>query len=180
MTAHAIAPATLADLERHPGRCELIDGEIIDMAPSGFDQGFVSVNISVLLSTWARSMPGSSVRVLSNDPGFILGPATVRAPDVAVITSAQAAQAPARGFIPSVPLVAVEIVSPGDAWSDVKAKARMWLDHGVRLVWVVDPRSQTVEIYRPGTHAVEFGPDDRLDGGEVLPGFSCAVADCFR
>lgn len=179
MTTLATAPATIADLERHPGRCELIDGEIFEMAPSGFDQGYVSVNISVLLATWARSTQ-AAVRVLSNDPGFILGPATVRAPDVAVISAAQAERAPARGFLATAPLVAVEVVSPGDAWSDVKAKARMWLDHGVRLVWVLDPRSKTVEVHMPGQHAVEYNGEDRLDGGEVLPGFSCTVADCFQ
>jgi Uma2 family endonuclease len=179
MTALAIAPATLADLERHPGRCELIDGEIIEMAPAGFEHALVVNRIGFLLESH-RQRAGLDGCVLAGDPGFILDERHVRAPDVAYLTADRMATAPARGFMPFVPSMAVEVVSPGDAWSDVKQKARMWLDHGVRLVWVVDPISRTVEVLPAGKPVVEFNGDDRLDGGDVLPGFSCAVSDCFR
>ena len=169
--------ATITDLEQHPGRCELIDGEIIDMAPAGFEHGRAVLAIGMLLRMHVR---GKGLgEVLAGDPGFIISERTVRAPDVAFVDTAHAKQAPARGFMRFVPNLAVEVVSPGDSYSEVVAKARMWVAHGVALVWVVDPYSQTVEIYTPGRGVVQIGIDDRIDGADVLPGFSCAVSEFF-
>ena len=174
---HATELATIADLERHLGRCELIDGEIIDMAPAGFEHGFVVANIAALLGSFARSHQLG--RVLAGDPGFIVNERNVRAPDVAYLDVERVAQAPARGFMRFVPNLAVEVVSPSDSYSEVIAKARMWVDQGVSLVWIVDPSSQTVEVYAPGRALVQLTADARIDGAEVLPGFSCVVAEFF-
>lgn len=173
-----IAPATIADLECHPGRCELINGEIVEMSPSGHGQGFVSANIASALIVHVRATK-QGCQVLTNDPGFILDDQNVRAPDVAVISFEQVKAAPQRGYMRFVPRLAVEVVSPGDEWSEVKSKARMWLNHGVAMVWVVDPRSQTVEVYRQNAQAVELGMTDCLDGGDVIPGFSSLVSELF-
>lgn len=169
--------ATIADLERHPGRCELIDGEIIDMAPAGFEHGFVVANIAALLRPFVRERKLG--RVLAGDPGFILDLRNVRAPDVAFLDHERVAQAPARGFMAFVPNLAVEVVSPGDTHSEVVAKARMWIQRGVKLVWVVDPPSQTVEIYAAGKPVVGLDATDHIDGADVLPGFSCEVTEFF-
>jgi Uma2 family endonuclease len=55
----------------------------------------------------------------------------------------------------------------------------MYLDAGVRLVWLVDPASQTVTIFRPDAIPTKLGVDENLDGGEVLPDFAVAVAEIF-
>ena len=173
----ALALATIADLEQHPGRCELIDGEIIDMAPVGFEHGFVVANIAGILGSFVRTKRLG--RVLAGDPGFILDPQNVRAPDVAFLDVGRVAKAPKRGYMQFVPNLAVEVVSPGDTHSEVVAKARMWIQRGVSLVWVVDPPSQSVEIYAPGRAVAGLDADGVIDGGDVLPGFSCPVADFF-
>ena len=48
---------------------------------------------------------------------------------------------------------------------------------GVRLVWVVDPKRQTVTVYRSWTDAHTLRADETLDGGDVLPGFACRVSE---
>ena len=73
----------------------------------------------------------------------------------------------------------VEIVSPSDSRRKVHDKARMWLSHGVRLVWVVYPETRTVDVHRADRDAATLGEDDSLDGMDVLPGFSCAVKAVF-
>jgi len=49
----------------------------------------------------------------------------------------------------------------------------------VRLVWVVDPEDKTVMVYSGTMRGVEYDEADTLDGGEVLPNFTCKVADFF-
>ena len=56
----------------------------------------------------------------------------------------------------------------------------MWLSHGVRLVWVVYPDTRTVVVYPQDEPVTELNENESLDGGDVLPGFSCAVADIFE
>lgn len=178
MTTTVPALATIADLERHPGRCELIDGEIIDVAPAGFDHGRATTQVGWLLTQHikANRLQGA---VLTGNPGFILDDHNVRAPDVAYLDAEHCARAPRRGFMPFVPNLAVEVVSPGDSYSDTVAKARLWISRGVALVWVADPRSQMVEVYAQGQPVRQLEAGDRIDGGGFLPGFACTVGELF-
>jgi Uma2 family endonuclease len=74
-------------------------------------------------------------------------------------------------------------VSPTDSIKAAQRKALKYLSFGTRLVWVVYPDDQTVDVYRPaeGESATiqVFGVEDTLDGGDVLPGFSLSVRDIF-
>ena len=47
------------------------------------------------------------------------------------------------------------------------------------LVWVVQPDTRSVDVYRPGQAVVTLDEHDTLDGLEVLPGFMCAVREVF-
>jgi hypothetical protein len=49
----------------------------------------------------------------------------------------------------------------------------------VRLVWVLWPKSRTMTVYWPDGTARELGPDEKLTGGDVLPGFEMTVSDLF-
>jgi Uma2 family endonuclease len=174
----ATALATIADLERTPGRCELIDGVIIHMCPAGADHGSIGVEIAAALIAHVKAKKLG--RVFGADTGFILGrdPDTVRAPDCAFVTAARLPAGRHPGFLELAPDLVVEVVSPSDRYSDVKLKARMWLDHGSRMVWIVDPEDRQVEIIT-ATSAAELTVRDRLEGGEVLPGFALPLSELF-
>ena len=107
-------------------------------------------------------------------------PDRIRVPDMA-FTSVE--RLPLGEDVPAyaelVPDLVVEIVSPSDSRRGVNDKARMWLSHGVRLVWVVYPETRTVAVHRADRDAATLGADDALDGMDVLPGFSCAVNAVF-
>ena len=77
------------------------------------------------------------------------------------------------------PDLAVEVFSPNDSPREVFDKARMWISFGVPLVWTVDPEICTIEVHRPNQPLFKLSDDDTLDGGQVLPGFSCPVRDLF-
>lgn len=52
-----------------------------------------------------------------------------------------------------------------------------YLQAGVPLVWVIDPKRRTAAAYRSLTDVRTLGPDDALDGADVVPGFRCALAE---
>ena len=58
-------------------------------------------------------------------------------------------------------------------------KIQDWLNAGTRLVWEVNPRRRTVTVYTGERQSTRLTAADALDGGDVLPGFSCRVADVF-
>lgn len=74
----------------------------------------------------------------------------------------------------------VEVVSPCNTREKMTRKVREYFTRGVRLVWVVDPEERTLTVYtKPGDGTVLW-EDATLTGGDVLPGFSCPVAEFFR
>jgi Uma2 family endonuclease len=70
----------------------------------------------------------------------------------------------------------IEIVSPSDSASDLVDKVEFYIQNGVKSVWVVDPRKQRVDIYKPGRPARRVDAGDVLSD-EVLPGFEFPLAD---
>jgi Uma2 family endonuclease len=178
MIANLTSEALFAALAEREDRCELVDGEIVTVSLAGFVHGQVVSQIAFLLKLHLRQTGGDAV-VIAGDPGFIWDPRNVRAPDVAVVTRADAANAPAAGFIPFAPLLAVEVVSPSDRWHDVHQKAQGWLAHGARSVWVVDPADRFMVIHRPGLLRELRGADTIADD-PALPGFACPLVEVFR
>ena len=60
-------------------------------------------------------------------------------------------------------------------------KLKDYFQSGTRLAWVIDPETQTIDVYeRTSTKPVRvLVSTDVLDGGTVLPGFQMNVADLF-
>ena len=159
-------------------RHELVEGELRTMAPAGVGHGWVALAIgSRIFDHVERQGLG---RAYGAETGFILrrGPDTVRAPDVAFVAVDRVPSA-VRGFGELAPDLVVEVVSPSDRASEVAAKAAMWLDAGVRLVWVVDPQARLAAVHHPGGLVTVLREDGALDGEDVLPGFRLPLAPLF-
>ena len=119
--------------------------------------------------------------VLGAETGFKIAsdPDTVRAPDAAFIRADRVTGELPQGFFPGSPDLAVEVLSPEDRASEVLAKVECWLHAGCSDVWVVDPKTCSVAIYRPGGTAVILEAEDTIDGGNLLPGLKIPVARIF-
>ena len=78
------------------------------------------------------------------------------------------------------PRLAVEVLSPNDTANKVMQRVVEQLTFGVPLVWVVDPESNSVAIYRPGKQPYLVKHDEALTGDDVLPDFRCKAAEFFR
>jgi Uma2 family endonuclease len=172
---------TAAELFQTPGlgRCELVHGEVISMTPAGFEHGRVSAEIGWILKEYVKRHPIGEVT--GAETGFLISrdPDTVRAPDAAFIRADRVPPSPVPGFFPEAPDLAVEVLSPGDRASEIAAKVQDWLAAGCRLVWVVDPETRTVTVYRGRDQIAMLGATDVLAGGDVLPEFCVPVDDIF-
>jgi len=49
----------------------------------------------------------------------------------------------------------------------------------ITMVWVVDPETQSVTVYRGRRDIVVLAAADTLSADDVLPGFSLSVAEIF-
>lgn len=162
------------------GKMELVRGEVVEMAPVGGAHGGCALEFGWRMRTAARRTHLGFVLV---ETGYRLrrNPDTVRAPDVSFVAAVHLPGGTLPGeYIEGPPEIAVEVVSPNDSQRELEEKVQEYLDAGVRLVFVADPRRQTVTVYAPGHPAQVLRGDDVLSGQDVLPGFELRVGDLFR
>ena len=177
------SPITAEELFELPddgGRCELVKGEIIRMAPTGAEHGVVTARIGHLIQEFA--LAHDLGLCCGAETGFILqrDPDVVRAPDAAFVATARIPEAGVpSGYWPFAPDLAVEVVSPSDRLADVHVKIAEYFAAGTRLVWLVEPETRMVHVYRSQQQVEVLGTGDVLEGGDVLPGFQCPVRRLF-
>ncbi len=162
------------------GRCDLIAGEVHEMAPAGGEHSLIAGTFAWVIGAFASERGLGSILVA--EPGFILrrDPDTMLSPDVAYVATDRMPPADQRvGPWPMAPDLAVEVISPSERSRLVAAKVTAYLDGGCRLVWIVEPRRRTVTVWTPDRISGVYREGDVLDGGEVLPGFTMTVAVVF-
>jgi Uma2 family endonuclease len=161
-------------------RYELVKGIIRRMPPVGFEHGILSSKIGSNLDKHIKKYQLGYV--CSAGTGFKISqnPDTVRAPDAAFVRQAAIdEQGIPKGYWEGAPDLAVEVISPSDTYTEVDEKVDEWLIAGCAMVWVVNPRRETVEVYRSPEDIAVLRGDDILDGGDVIEGFQCQVKELF-
>jgi Uma2 family endonuclease len=166
---------------------ELVEGRLVRMPASGFDAARVALRLAAALLAYVEDH--SLGAVTGADGTFNLTQAgaptqTGLVPDVAFV---RAERVPAPGspdYLKAphlAPDLVAEIVSPSQYHPEMNAKALRYLAAGVRLVWLVWPTYQQVEVWRPGSTApvTTLGIADALDGLDVVPGFAYPLAQLF-
>jgi Uma2 family endonuclease len=164
-------------------RRELVDGEVVEMAPAGGVHGKVTGRVGWRLAEHVDAHGGGEVVV--GDVGFVLtlpsDPERVRAPDAGFVSAARLPEGRLpRGFIRGAPDLAVEVFSPSERPEEVQQKVRDWLEGGTRLVWVIAPEARSATVYRPDGSARLVREPEALEGEDVLPGLRIPLADLFR
>lgn len=158
--------------------CELIDGVLVEKV-MGYEESILALAIASALRAFV--IP-KNLGVVSGEAGMIqLFPGLVRIPDVAY---ASWDRFPARR-LPRVPVpllvpdLVVEVLSLSNTAREMQGKRGEYFSSGVRILWSIDPRSRTVEIYRAPEDVRRIGNSEALEGEDVLPGFSLPVAQLF-
>lgn len=155
---------------------EYIEGELVPMSSPSREHGEISVNVIRYLD--AHVYQSKLGRLYTAETTFRVG-ARMMKPDVAFVSTAQLTGDKTEGF-PIPPDLAIEVVSPSDMQSRIAKKALAYLEAGTRLVWVLEPVTKTVTVYRSERDIETLTRDDTLTGEDVVPGFSCPVSQLFE
>jgi Uma2 family endonuclease len=159
---------------------DLIRGELRPMPPPpGGRHGSVTMRFSnsaynhVLEHNLGECFAAETRFTIERNPDTSIGP------DWAFVSIDRLPNPIPDGFMPVVPDAVLEVRSPSDTRREVEEKVQRWLAAGVRLVWELNPRTQTMTVYRPGTDPQVLGIDDTLSGEDVLPGFTLPLRRLF-
>jgi Uma2 family endonuclease len=158
---------------------ELVNGEIVVMSPSGLEPDEIAVEISRQLANWVR--PRKLGRVSGSSAGFKLPNASedVRAPDCSFV-KAERLKRTTQDFARLVPDLAFEVVSKSDSLEKQRQKVKFYLSLGMVAGVVVDPRTRTVELFRPGQdQPIVLRDGDVLTIPELLPGWGMEISSIW-
>ncbi len=153
-------------------------GELIVMPPTGWESGRRNSNLNLDLGLWNRQT-GMGI-VFDSSTGFILPNGAIRSPDAAWVASQRLAalNPDPEGFLPLAPDFVIELRSASDRLKPLQDKMQEYIDNGVRLGWLLNPKDRAVEIYRMGK-GIEALQSTEVSGEEVLPGFVLSLAGIF-
>jgi Uma2 family endonuclease len=176
-TTHLMTAEELIKLPRGQFRYELVKGELLTMSPTGGKHGILLARISHILLIYADKIKAGIV--YGGDTGFVLerGPDTVLAPDVAFVFSDRA-EMHSEKYLNDPPDLIVEVLSPSERKSRIEWKTNQWFGFGVRSVWLVNPKSRTVQVVSATGDNRSLKESDELTD-DVLPGFSVLVSEIF-
>ena len=175
-TAKLTVEEFLALPDTKPGS-ELVNGEIVQKSMPNLAHMIIQHLLSLIVGLYLRQNP---IGVAGPEGRCIVGPPGGERPllpDFLFVAREHLAGIELHGPLKGAPDLAVEILSPDDRMTDVMDKLRFYLMHGVRLVWLIDPENRTVTVMTSVSEARILSADDTLDGGDVLPGFRCAVGE---
>lgn len=179
------APTVLLTAEEFAARYEHIHAELIKGVVKEYPvpmpkHGYICLRIGRLIGNLVEEHDLG--RVMSNDSWIKTGsnPDTVRGADVCFFSYERLPRGEMpEGLLPVVPDLVVEVRSPSDWWPEILVKVGEYLQAGVRVVVVVDPKSTSATVYRPEEHQQIFHNGDPLTLPDVLPGFSVPVSQLF-
>ncbi len=161
---------------------ELVNGQLQDKISTGAESTWIGSELLRYLANFSNG--GRQGWAFGGDGGiqcFADDPNRVRKPDAFFICRGRLpGERVPRGWVRFAPDLAAEVVSPNDLYSEVEQKVEEYLEAGVKLVWVIDPVTRTVMVYRPrGAQPSRLSIDGVLSGEDVLPGFECKVSALF-
>jgi len=181
----SVTRATLADLMKHDGKAELIDGRVVEIMPTGEQPGEVAENILTSLRAHVRATKRGKAH--ADGVGYAIPPLPVSGresfcPDASYHEWPRAAR-PMR-FVNGTPRFAAEVRSENDygpaAEAEIAAKRDDYFEAGTLVVWDVDPLAREVRNWvRGASGPVVFMPGQVANAEPAVPGWTITVEDVF-
>jgi len=175
--ATALAQITVEEFERLPEsdrHYELVDGVIVEKEMARAEHEIVKATMNRLL---VKALDADRYELML-EARHNLSPITVRQPDLAIWRCEDLETVDLNRTLGKGPLVAIEVVSSESA-ADLQYRTVQYFRAGTKLVWIVYPRTRFVVAQWSDHHAVEFGLEDALHAGDVIPDLKITVASIF-
>jgi Uma2 family endonuclease len=157
---------------------ELLRGQIVMMNMPGAMHGVVCNNIGGLLREFVRKLDLGYV--LNNDSGIVTtrNPDSVRGADVAFYSYSRIPKGMLpEGYPNAAPELVFEVRSPSDTNAELLAKTSEYLQAGVQIVCIVDPRAELMTVYFADRPTVIINRHELLTLPDLLPGFTLSLND---
>jgi Uma2 family endonuclease len=146
--------------------------ELIIMPPAGLTTSHRNAKLNYQLVAWSHQ-DGTGI-TFDSSGGFTLPNGAVLSPDASWILLSRwesLSRAEQDRFAPICPDFVIELRSPSDSLAITQEKMAEYLENGVRLGWLIDPRNKRVYVYRPGQPVETLDGPDTVSGEPALSGF---------
>lgn len=172
-----------SDLEDMPDdgqRREIIAGELIVTPAPVFDHQYVQKRLMFLVGYPLEQQGGFSMFAAPID--LTVTPYDVVQPDLIIVRMQDVPWFRRRGKTDCPPVVAIEILSPGTARVDRRAKFALYARFGVPEYWIVDPRTRAVELYAlvNGVYELLAANSEGIHRSPALGGFAFRSGALFE
>ena len=147
-----------------------VEGDVVIMPPTDPETGDRNAEITAQLKTWSRGRNGLTP---DSSAGFKLPTGARRSPDAAWISRGRLRTRGCPEFV-------IELLSPSDRVRVVQEKMQEWIDNGVELGWLINPRNQSVTIYRPGQEPMTLSSVMEIEGEGPVAGFVLDLRPVWR
>jgi Uma2 family endonuclease len=176
-TASTISLSEFANLPRDGMKHEIDAGQLLTLPPPKSIHTRIARLVAKELD---RAIDATRFDVFA-EAGYLLSasPLTVRQPDVSVLSKLRVETASADSYFEGLPELAVEVVSPKDAASDIQTKVHQYLEFGALQVLVLYPKTREVQVFGANLKALTLPCGGILEGCPVLPDVGIAVESLF-
>lgn len=159
---------------------ELRDGEIIAMPPAGHRHGAIIARLLTAVTSHVETHKLGLT--LDGQTGYRMSLQHCLAPDLSFVSRERfkLLLPDEDKYFQGAPDFAAEVLSPSDSITETERKISLYLAHGTRLVWMIDPRRKWVRVYRKVGEFELLSGDRILTGNSVLPGFRISLHRLFE
>lgn len=174
--------AELQSLPHDESSYELVNGELVMSPKNNWYHGRICSRLLTALANFVRQNRLGAV--LDSSTGFWMSNRNCRAPDISFVPKGRLValgfKPNEKRFFPGAPDLAVEILSPNNTRAEIGERLKDFFSSGARLVWIINPETESVEVCHSFTQRELLAPGTFLEGEDVLPGFRYCIGDLFK
>jgi Uma2 family endonuclease len=161
---------------------EVVNGELVMSPKNDFYHGDICAELLTALRTHAKANQLGAV--WDSSTGFWMLTRNCRAPEISFVSKERLVRMgfkrSTRKFFPAAPDLAVEVLSPNYTRAEIDERLKEFFAGGTRIAWVINPDSESVEVYQGPDKRKLLGVGADLEGEHLLPGLRYPIADLLK
>jgi len=160
---------------------EIVHGEVIMGPKNNFEHDGLVGRLFLAKGNFNNAHKLGAI--LGSNLGCWMKNRNCRAPDISFIARERLRKFgfkfSTQKFFPESPDLTIEVVSLSNTRAEIESRLKDFFASGAKLVWIIHPDEQFVEISHSPTDRTLVGAGGQLDGEQLLPGFLYSIDDLF-